>query len=147
MATPENQAKIEQLMAYRNARFSCMALTNEIERTRELGEKITVSFNGMPGVAEPGAKVGTAASILADLERDFQDQLERLHRTQQGVTEAIDTLEREDLKGILRLRYINGFKWSTIADMVGYDVRHVTRLHGVALALLPSAEELEKKMS
>ena len=87
------------------------------------------------------------AIILADLERDFEEQLERLQRTQKGVTEVINTLEREDLRGILRLRYINGFKWSTIADMVGYDVRHVTRLHGVALALLPSAEELEKKMS
>lgn len=147
MATPENRAKIEQLMAYRNARFSCMAILNEIERMRELGEKTTVSLTGMPGTSEPGDKVGSAASIIADLERDFQVQLDQLYKIQQSVTEIIDMVEREDLKGILRLRYINGFKWSTIADMVDYDVRHVTRLHGEALALLPSAEELKEKMS
>ncbi len=45
----------------------------------------------------------------------------------------IDMLPNPIHVQILRLRYINGLKWKSVAVETGYNFRHVTKLHGRAL--------------
>lgn len=50
------------------------------------------------------------------------------------IREQIDSIEPEIYSYILNLRYIQMMPLWKIADETGYTIRHVTRLHGYALA-------------
>ena len=73
-----------------------------------------------------GAYADTAAKIDA-----------RLKELQAISTEIFDVVCRvndERYRAVLMYRYLNYLPWESIAEAMSYDVRHVTRLHGEALA-------------
>lgn len=49
------------------------------------------------------------------------------------VERAIESVKDDTEKQLLRLRYIHGMTWQTIADTMGYTERWVHILHGRAL--------------
>lgn len=149
MASAENSKKKELLGGFQRAIRHYDQLSREIARVRAAGEKVTAGLNGMPGTSGPGDKVGLAAAILADLESERKEQLNKLDTERDKVVEIIMMVDggkpehTQDLRMVLRWRYIHGLKWVEIAEEMDFAERHVTRLHGEALALLPDAEEIE----
>lgn len=49
-------------------------------------------------------------------------------------TERIMNMKNATYSKVLLLRYIDGLRWEEIACKMNYSFRHVTRLHGSALA-------------
>lgn len=68
-----------------------------------------------------------------EYDEKLNKRIDELYRVKAEILTAVDAVEDSLLREILIARYINFQKWETIADMVGYDVRHVYRLHRRAL--------------
>ena len=128
------------------------ALDNErvrmTERRRDLleqAENIGASLSGMNVKHGVSSKVESIGIQLADLPTDITKRLNdyqrRINRQIDLLVDrkqvALDTIERiEDARcrALLTLRYINGYKWVTIADMMSYN-EHYIRLELKAQAI------------
>ena len=128
------------------------ALDNErvrmTERRRDLldqAENISAALSGVSVRHGVSSKVESIGIQLADLPVDIT---KRLHEYQRRINRqidllvdrkqvALDTIEQiEDARcrALLTLRYINGYKWATIADMMKYN-EHYVRLELKAQAI------------
>ena len=114
------------------------ALDNErvriAERRRDLleqAENIGAALSGVCVKHSPGSKTENIGIQLADLPADIttriNDYQRRINRQIDLLVDrkqiALDTIEQiEDARcrALLTLRYINGYKWVTIADMMKY---------------------------
>lgn len=74
-----------------------------------------------------------AVDALCDAESALCQQIAALYRVQAEVAAAIDAVTDVRLRTVLEYRYLCYMSWPRIADMMRYDVRTVTRLHGKAL--------------
>ena len=128
------------------------ALDNErvrmTERRRDLleqAENIGAALSGMNVRHGVSSKVENIGIQLADLPADITKRLNeyqrRINRQIDLLVDrkqvALDTIERiEDARcrALLTLRYINGYKWVTIADMMSYN-EHYIRLELKAQAI------------
>lgn len=71
-------------------------------------------------VAEYGSRITEAVQILAERNTELLD--------------AINTLDDVTQRRIMIKRYVRMQSWDTIAEDMNYSRRHITRLHGIALA-------------
>ncbi|MDD4278461.1 MAG: hypothetical protein PHX74_01875 [Candidatus Sumerlaeales bacterium] len=104
------------------------------ERRRDLldqAENIGAALSGVSvrhGVSSKVESIGIQlADLPVDITKRLNDYQRRINRQIDLLVDrkqvALDTIERiEDARyrALLTLRYINGYKWVTIADMMGY---------------------------
>lgn len=74
-----------------------------------------------------------AKDAMCDAERRMFAEIAALYQTQAEVRAAIDTVEDVRLRALLEYRYLGYMTWPRVAEMMGYELRTVTRLHGKAL--------------
>ena len=113
----------------------------QVASLNQLATKCTHTITGMP--RNPGHGTSTIAEVVtkivdlqADINRDI-DSLVDLKREIVGVIKAVDNTECQTL---LELRYLCFKSWEQIAVDMGYNVRHVYRLHDVAVSLVKVPE-------
>ena len=134
MATYENRLKMQYLMRYIDSKRRARAILNEIHDLKDLATKITVTFNDMPGGGGADDQLGAIVSHIIDLKADMVTQAKTMKAEQQIVQAVIDAVDDPDQRHLLRLRYINGYKWERVAVEMNYSFRHTLRIHGAALA-------------
>lgn len=134
MATYENKLKIKYLMRYLDAKRRAKAILDEIRDLEDLATKVTVTFNDMPGGGGADDQLGAIVSHIVDLKADMVTQAKTMKAEQQIVQAVIDAVDDPDQRHLLRLRYINGFKWERVAVEMNYSFRHTLRIHGSALS-------------
>ena len=106
-----------------------------IEHGERLREKLTAGrmaqITGMPR----GGRYdwADAAVALIELERRNNQEIMDLCRLKHEIWDAIDAVEEAKYRWLLELRYMNCWTWERIADVMGYEVRQVHRIHGDAL--------------
>ena len=67
-------------------------------------------------------------------EAPFAKCIEKIDEIQHDVADkAIDNMNSRDEQLVLRYRYLEGFSWEEIAQMLCVSVRTVHRIHGSAL--------------
>lgn len=80
-----------------------------------------------------------SAKYFSDTSK-FEDRLweenEELFARMAKIERTIDRLESEKYRQLLFLRYIEGKKWSDIAETMCYSVQHIHRMHKLALGKL-----------
>ena len=96
------------------------------EQIAELNSKLTApgiaKYTGMPGGhGGAGDPTGDGVAALDALCRRYQRKIKELCEQQQKVEDAIATLDDEELKVIMRYRYISGYKWETICNIMGSE--------------------------
>ena len=130
----------EYLRQYRTLDLRVNTKLTQIEELRSLAVRLspTARFDKAGNVTD---KVGRTVSRIVDLERELQNDIDELVQTGEKIRRAINSLTDERLKVILELRYIKGETWGEIAYVLNYDIRHVTRLHGIALRLIKDVLE------
>lgn len=130
----------EYLRQYRTLDLRVNVKLTQIEELRSLAVRLspTARFDKVGNVTD---KVGRTVSRIVDLERELQNDIDELVQTGEKIRRAINSLTDERLKVILELRYIKGETWGEIAYVLNYDIRHVTRLHGIALRLIKDVLE------
>jgi hypothetical protein len=70
---------------------------------------------------------------IIDLENMINENIGYLVDLKKSAMRVIMKMSDTDQQGVLIARYFNGRKWDEIAEDMNYDIRHIYRLHGVAL--------------
>ena len=106
--------------------------TERVERLRARLESGRMSsLAGMPRGG--GADWTATADKLLELERVVNQRTRELVRWKLAAIDAIRAVEEPRLAEVLELYYIDGLTWEQVAQRMGYEVRQIYRLHGVAL--------------
>lgn len=128
----DNRRKKDYLMQYRGAVQHEADLNRQLEEVQQQYLLRSQKLDGMPRSGSVGD--------LSDYAARYDELLTELHKAsaktlalRTDITRRIESMEDETEKILLYMRYIRRFKWEEIAGAFGYDVRHITRLHGRAL--------------
>ncbi|EOS68046.1 hypothetical protein C818_04213 [Lachnospiraceae bacterium MD308] len=131
----ENEQKKRYLRGYRTHVRRINRIKAELEELREMRLSMTMNNDGMPHGSGQSDLSGYAAE-LDRKERDLErERCERM-QTYEDIAERIEKLKSENEKDVLFYRYMSGLAWWEIAEKMTFSERHVTRLHGKALAHL-----------
>jgi DNA-directed RNA polymerase specialized sigma24 family protein len=82
------------------------------------------------------------ANALIDLERTVNARVREMCREKRLAMEAIAAVEEARYREVLELYYLDGYTWEKVAEVMGYDLRWVYRLHGHALRKIKVPREL-----
>lgn len=118
----------------------------EIDRLEEKRERVMTKLtagrvSNLTGMPRSGnydwtdsieAVIEADALIRAAVE-DLRVEIKELCSVMREVADAINAVEPVVYRRVLDLRYRAFMDWQSIAERMGYDVRHVFRLHGEAL--------------
>lgn len=118
----------------------------EIERLEEKRERIMAKLtagraSNLTGMPRGGnydwtnnlESVIETDELIRDAIQALRAEIMELCRVKREVADAINAVEPVVYRRVLDLRYRNYLDWQTIAQKMGYDVRHMFRLHGEAL--------------
>lgn len=71
---------------------------------------------------------------IAEYQDELCNDITELVRIKKEVKAAIDSVENEEYRLLLEMRYISNLKWEEIAFRLGYSMQHTFRLRDKALA-------------
>lgn len=114
-------------------------LDRRIDETLERLERMRARLeagrqSNLSGMPRGGAVDWTAtADKVIELEQAYNERLRDMCRMKREAQAAIDRVEDARYREVLELYYIDRYTWEQVATTMGYDVRHITRLHGEAL--------------
>lgn len=115
-------------------------LTERLDRLRAKLESGRMSaITGMPRGGSSDWTV--TADRLIELEQRVNRQTREMVRWKLAAIDAIDAVAEDRLREVLELYYIDGFTWSQVAERMGYEVRQIYRLHGLALLMVKVPKE------
>lgn len=110
-------------------------LIEERERLRVRAEKVTQTISDMPKGSDGDGR-NEAIIKMIDLGEKLTAEIAEYYNVGESVRNAIDSLEKEEHKLLLRYRYIDGYTFEQIAVMMNYSWRQIHRLHSEALNLV-----------
>ncbi len=131
----ENEQKKRYLSGYRTHVRRINRIETELAELRAMQLSMTMSNDGMPH----GSGQSDLSGYMAELDEQERNLIrERYERilTYKDIAKRIKRLKSENEKDVLFYRYISGLTWWEIAEKMSFSERHVTRLHGKALAHL-----------
>jgi len=108
----------------------------ELKRLRELSECVSAlsyTSDKVQASRKKGSQVESNVIRIIELERTINDEIEQLLKLKEEIRTAINNVEDEREKLILRMRYLEYLSWETIADRLAYTKQRVHQLHGIAL--------------
>lgn len=130
----ESEVK-ERLMSYRYCLQRIDRNMELIQQLRARAEKVTTSYSQAPG-GTLGDSLANAVAKIADVEKELQQDTEKLREELDLVRFMIDSLENYEQRNVLNLKYISGYSIKRIADKMFYTRRQTYRIHDRAIELL-----------
>ena len=79
------------------------------------------------------SRVEDAVCKLVDLDAELDREIDRLTDEIQRAEYLISQLPDKRHQDVLRYRYLNGWSWEKIEEVMRYDRRWMFRLHGEGL--------------
>lgn len=131
----ENEEKKDYLRGYRRHGRRIKRIEAELEEIRSMKQSPSMNNDGMPHGSGQKDLSGYVAQLDALEEKLYKEGVEQV-KTYKDISWKISQLLDEREKDVLFYRYIKGFDWWKIAEILGYSVRHITRIHGEALSHL-----------
>ncbi|BED92143.1 MAG: hypothetical protein Pg6B_11190 [Candidatus Azobacteroides pseudotrichonymphae] len=117
----------------------------QIKTLKVLAEKVNSVFSDMPKNPAMNPHVmEETISKLVDLEAEISDDLKDLVKTKEEAIHFIKSIENKEFQIILELRYLCHKSWEQITRELSYDIRHVFRLHGLALKFVSNLKDVSK---
>lgn len=106
----------------------------QIQSLRELATKCTSIITGMPrNPNHGGSTMADALMKIVDLENELQNDVNRLVDLKEEIMAVVKAVDNIECQTLLELRYLCFKSWEQIAVDMGYNVRHIYRLHDEAL--------------
>ena len=134
--TPENEAKKQYLLRYRQAEREVRLLMEEKERLLALATKVTPSYSGETHGSGSGSRVESAAEKIIQCEEEINRVIDEAVDLRAEIKSAINALPDTRLRELLVRRYLLGQKWEQVAWEMHLEFRWVRRLHGRAIDAL-----------
>lgn len=108
----------------------------ELENLKALSTSVSGANYGaerVQGGNLPGSRIEAIVLKIVDLEREIQGDINRYLDLKKAIREAINGVENQNEKLILRYRYVELLPWSEIQARMGLDERQTYIIHGKAL--------------
>lgn len=128
-----NQKKKKMLLKYQTAVREADRLEEEIQRWRSIAERTTGFMKLVPAGSDAGRSLETAVEQINELAGQLGKRRQAAVQLRQTVETAIDGVEDEQLRDLLRMRYIDDITWEQIAVTMDKSYRWACKLHGDAL--------------
>lgn len=126
----------QQLKAAWYATRELDRLYDEYCKLKARAERMTPTYSLAPGGGGSQDQMANKATMLADMERDYQSSFQALRDTIKDVQIIISSLDDFQMRLIMEDRYLALKKWEEIAVDRHYSYRYVIMLHGEALKIL-----------
>ena len=116
----------------------------QVVSLNELATKCTSTLTGMP--CNPNHATSTMADAITkivDLQAEINRDIDSLVDLKRDMVRAIKAVGNPEYQTLLELRYLCFKTWEQIAVDMGYNVRHVYRLHDEAVSslVLPQTQQ------
>ena len=134
--TPENEAKKQYLLRYRQAEREVQLLMEDKERLLALAPKVTPSYSGETRSSGSGDRVGAAVDKIVQCEEEINRAMDCAVDLRSEIKGAIATVPDWKLREILTRRYILWQKWEQVAWEMDLEFRQTFHLHNRALTQL-----------
>ena len=125
---------VEFLRGYLRAVREWERLCAEAARMRAVGTRINNAFGGIPAGDAARSKVEAALVGVSEVLAAADAAKTNIEARRAEICAVIDRLPDERHRIILRLRYLNGYRWEDVAERAGYTTRQVYNLHRAAVA-------------
>ena len=103
---------------------------------RQTAAKATSTMSITPGGGYDVHRMEATIVRMVDLEAEINGDIDRLVDLKREIGAKIKAVERPEYRIVLARRYLCYESWEQIAVGRGYDIRHVYRIHGEALAYI-----------
>lgn len=134
--TPENEAKKQYLLRYRQAEREIRLLHEELAQLESMAVRVTPSYSGEAHGSGSGSRVESATEKINDCKAEINQATSTAMDIRREVMAAIATVPDGRLRELLRRRYILGQKWEQIAWEMDLEFRQTFHLHNRALTKL-----------
>ena len=109
----------------------------QIASLNDLATKCTSTLTGMPRNPNRGSStMADAVSKIVELQAEINSDIDRLVDLKCDMVRCIKAVDNTEHQTLLELRYLCFKTWEQIAVDMGYNVRHVYRLHDDAIVNL-----------
>ncbi len=112
----------------------------QVASLNELAMKATSTLTGMP--KNPNRATSTMADAVAkiiDLQAEINHDIDCLVDLKREIVTAIKLINNTEYQTLLEKRYLCFETWEQIAVDMGYNVRHVYRIHDEAVEIIKIA--------
>ena len=106
----------------------------QVTALNDLATKCTTTLSDMPHNPNRGiSNMTDAVDKIVDLQTEINRDIDALVDLKRNIVRAIKAVVNTEYQTILELRYLCFKTWEQIAVDMGYNVRHVYRLHDEAV--------------
>ena len=106
----------------------------QIASLNELATKCTSTLTGMPrNPSHSLSSMADAVAKIVDLQTEIDADIHKLVDIKRQIVTAIKAVDNKEYQTLLELRYLCFKTWEQIAVDLGYNVRHVYRMHDEAV--------------
>ena len=111
---------MEQINLYRMRMLErkTRKLAWRIERERARAERSSCVLTGMPGREYRSSRVEDGAIRISELKDVYRETFEELDGMREALEPVISSLDDPTERGVMRLRYLKGYKAEEIAEAV-----------------------------
>lgn len=126
----------EWMEQYRLIALRVDTLSMEIYSLRAKATSLSsvISSDKVSGGNTETSRMASIITKLVDKQDELQREIERLILEGEKIEYAIEAVQDDRQRELLRLRYLCGQTWASIASKMGVDVRWIYILHGRALS-------------
>ena len=128
----------EMLMRYQKAKREAKDIEIRLTELRlKYAYPSAIKYSDMPTAHDSNHDLSDYASKLDELEQMLINKYSQCMGIEVDIYKRIDLMENQNERELLRFRYIDNMTWDQIASRMGFDVRHIYRIHGCALQHFP----------
>lgn len=128
----ENDRKKTYLRAYRKHGKRIKRIESEIEEIRNMKMYPSSNNDGMPHGSNQSDLSSYAAALQEREDELYQEGVKQV-QTYKDIEYRINKLENQDERDVMFYKYIKGFTWWQIAQLMEYSESWIYELHGRAL--------------
>lgn len=128
----ENNRKKEYLRGYRKHGKRINRIEAEIEEIRSMKMYPSMNNDGMPRGSNQN-DLSSYAAILHEREEELYQEGVKQVQVYKDIAYKIEKIDNQDERDVLFYRYIKGFDWWKIAQIMDYSESWIYELHGNAL--------------
>ena len=113
----------------------------QVTALNDLATKCTSTLSDMP--RNPNRSISTMADAvekIVDLQAEINCDIDALVDLKRDIVKTIKAVANTEYQTILELRFLCFKTWEQIAVDMGYNVRHVYRIHHEAVESIPISE-------
>lgn len=116
----------------------------QLDNLRVISRMTNRQISDMPGSPNRNThKLEDTVIKIIELEAEIDSDIDALVDLKADITHRIKQINCPEYQLVLELRNLCFKSWEEIAMQMGYDVRHVFRLHGEALKTISDISDLE----